>query len=144
MISVVDQSQPNGKTLMSISVELLQKVNQRKSFFFVNFIFFFLIINSLHLHFTLVLPYSCFYVHGYQTVHQLYKHFCRLKTAFHMYVKWLIERIFINFSSFFKLISQICAESTADDRELVIQSLCSFGLGLCLVFNNSQIQEYSA
>ncbi|CAF1398635.1 unnamed protein product [Adineta steineri] len=41
------------------------------------------------------------------------------------------------------LISQICAQSIADDKEILIQSLCSFALGLCLVFNNNQIPSYS-
>ncbi|CAF4189731.1 unnamed protein product, partial [Adineta steineri] len=41
------------------------------------------------------------------------------------------------------LISQICAQSVADDREVLIQSLCSFAFGLCLVFNNNQMTTYS-
>ncbi|CAF3711010.1 unnamed protein product [Adineta steineri] len=41
------------------------------------------------------------------------------------------------------LISQICAQSVAEDREVLIQSLCSFAFGLCLVFNNNQMTTYS-
>ncbi|CAF4465939.1 unnamed protein product, partial [Rotaria sp. Silwood2] len=42
------------------------------------------------------------------------------------------------------LISQIGSESTADDRELLIQSVCSFTIGLCFIFNNNQISLYSS
>ncbi|CAF3097937.1 unnamed protein product, partial [Rotaria sp. Silwood2] len=38
---------------------------------------------------------------------------------------------------------QICAESVTDNHELLIQSLCSFALGLCLIFNNNQVESYS-
>lgn len=41
------------------------------------------------------------------------------------------------------MISQICAQSIGDDREILIQSLCSFVFGLCLLFNNNQISTYS-
>ncbi|CAF3106269.1 unnamed protein product [Rotaria sp. Silwood2] len=41
------------------------------------------------------------------------------------------------------LVSQICAESVTDNHELLIQSLCSFALGLCLIFNNNQVESYS-
>ncbi|CAM4770282.1 unnamed protein product [Rotaria magnacalcarata] len=41
------------------------------------------------------------------------------------------------------LISQICGQLVADDREILIQSLCSFALGLCLVFNNNQTPSYT-
>ena len=60
-----------------------------------------------------------------------------------MYRKTFFSFVRNNHLSFLQLISQICAQSIADDREILIQSLSSFALGLCLVFNNNQIPSYT-
>jgi len=68
VVLAVDQAQTGAKTLMEISIDLLQNVNKQNSFFlFLSF--FVLNIISLHLHFIHVLLYLFFYVHGYQIVH---------------------------------------------------------------------------
>jgi hypothetical protein len=64
VVLAVDQAQTGAKTLMEISIDLLQNVNKNQSFYFILYFF-----NSLHHHFTLVLRYSFSYVHGYQIVH---------------------------------------------------------------------------
>ncbi|CAF3187678.1 unnamed protein product [Rotaria sp. Silwood2] len=57
---------------------------------------------------------------------------------------FFIKRICFLNCLVFQLISQICIEPSTNERELLIQSLCSFALGLCLLpSNNNLIQPYS-
>jgi hypothetical protein len=65
VVLAIDQSQTGAKTLMEISLDLLENVDL-KILFFSEYLFF---LNSLHLLFIHVLLYSSFYVHGYQIVH---------------------------------------------------------------------------
>ncbi|CAF4238856.1 unnamed protein product, partial [Rotaria sp. Silwood2] len=101
---VVDQSKTDAKTLMEISIDLLQ--NSSSSFCTR----------------IAVLIFLCTWLSN-----------CSLA----------VQTLFSIENSISYLVSQICTQSIADDRELFIQSLCSFALGLCLVFNNNQIQLYS-
>lgn len=67
VVLAVDQAQTGAKTLMEISIDLLQNVNT--NYFFLFICFFVLFFISHHLHSIRVLLYSFFYVHGYQIVH---------------------------------------------------------------------------
>jgi hypothetical protein len=60
VVLAVDQSQSGAKSLMEITIDLLENVGLKLLKIFD--IYFFSI--SLHLLFILVLPYSSFYVHG--------------------------------------------------------------------------------
>ncbi|CAF0849926.1 unnamed protein product [Rotaria sordida] len=104
VVLAVDQAQAGAKTLMEISIDLLQNSS-----------------SSFHTRIA-VLIFICTWLSN-----------CSLAVQTFLSIQ----------NSISYLISQICAQSIADDREILIQSLCSFALGLCLVFNNNQIPSYT-
>ncbi|CAF0903996.1 unnamed protein product [Adineta ricciae] len=104
VVLAVDPAQPDVKTLMDISVDLLQNLN-----------------SSFHTRIA-ILTFLCTWLAN-----------CTLA----------VQAFLSSQNSISYLITQICAHSTVDDREILIQSLCSFAFGLCLVFNNNQISTYS-
>ncbi|CAF1054536.1 unnamed protein product [Rotaria sp. Silwood1] len=104
VVLAVDQAQTGAKTLMEISIDLLQNSS-----------------SSFHTRIA-VLIFICTWLSNCPSAVQT---FLSIQ------------------NSLSYLISQICAQLMADDREILIQSLCSFALGLCLVFNNNQIPSYT-
>ncbi|UJR31047.1 hypothetical protein I4U23_018557 [Adineta vaga] len=104
VVLAVDQAQTGAKTLMEISIDLLQNSS-----------------SSFHTR-VAVLVFLCTWLSNCSLAVQIF-----LSTP----------------NSISYLISQICAQLIADDRENLIQSLCSFALGLCLLFNNNQIPSYT-
>jgi hypothetical protein len=63
----IDQSQANAKSLMEISIDLLENVDFKTHFsYFIHSLFF---SSSRHLHSILVLLYSSSFVPGYLIVH---------------------------------------------------------------------------
>ncbi len=104
VVLAVDQAQAGAKSLMEISIDLLQKSS-----------------SSFHTRIA-VLIFLCTWLSNCS--------FC-------------VQSFLSIQNSISYLISQICVQSIADDREILIQSLCSFALGLCLVFNNNQISSYT-
>ncbi|UJR15619.1 hypothetical protein I4U23_002555 [Adineta vaga] len=105
VVLAVDPTQPEVKTLMEISVDLLQNLS-----------------SSFHTRIA-ILIFLCTWLAN-----------CTLA----------VQTFLSSQNSISYLITQICAQSIADDREVLIQSLCSFAFGLCLVFNNNQIATYSS
>ncbi|CAF2753566.1 unnamed protein product [Rotaria sp. Silwood2] len=104
VVLAVDQAQTGAKTLMEISIDLLQNPS-----------------SSFHTRIA-VLIFICTWLSN-----------CSLAVQTFVSIQ----------NSISYLISQICAQLVADDREILIQSLCSFALGLCLIFNNNQIPSYT-
>ncbi|CAF2942941.1 unnamed protein product [Rotaria sp. Silwood2] len=100
----IDQVQTSAKTLMEISIDLLQNSS-----------------SSFHTRIA-VLIFICTWLSN-----------CSLAVQTFLSIE----------NTILYLISQICAQSIGDDREILIQSLCSLALGLCLLFNNNQISSYS-
>ncbi|CAF0760234.1 unnamed protein product [Didymodactylos carnosus] len=104
VILAVDQQHAGAKTLMELSMDLLQ--NTTSSF------------NTR----LAVLIFLCTWLSN-----------CSLS----------VENFLSIQNSVAYLISQICSHSTNDEREQLIQSLCAFAFGLCLVFNNNRVQSYT-
>ncbi|CAF2519309.1 unnamed protein product [Rotaria sp. Silwood2] len=104
VVLAIDQSQSNTKTLMEISIDLLENSS-----------------SSFHTRIS-ILIFLCTWLSN-----------CTLAVQAFLSIQ----------NSISYLISQICAQSATDDRETLIQSLCAFAFGLCLIFNNNQISSYS-
>ncbi|CAF1143634.1 unnamed protein product [Adineta ricciae] len=104
VVLAVDQAQTGAKTLMEISIDLLQNSS-----------------SSFHTRVAVLIFLSTWLSN------------CSLAVQAFLSIP----------NSISYLISQICAQLMADDRENLIQSLCSFVLGLCLLFNNNQIPSYT-
>ncbi|CAF0981051.1 unnamed protein product [Adineta ricciae] len=104
VVLAVDQAQTGAKTLMEISIDLLQNSS-----------------SSFHTRVAVLIFLSTWLSN------------CSLAVQAFLSIP----------NSISYLISQICAQLIADDRENLIQSLCSFVLGLCLLFNNNQIPSYT-
>ncbi|CAF4527141.1 unnamed protein product [Rotaria sp. Silwood1] len=104
VVLTIDQSQSNAKTLMEISIDLLENPS-----------------SSFHTRIS-TLIFLCTWLAN-----------CQLAVQTFLSIQ----------NSISYLISQICAQSVTDDRDGLVQSLCSFAFGLCLLYNNNQISTYS-
>ncbi|CAF1188763.1 unnamed protein product [Rotaria magnacalcarata] len=104
VVLAIDQSQLNPKSLMEISIDLLENSS-----------------SSFHTR-VAILSFLCTWLSN-----------CQLAVQTFLSIP----------NSISYLISQICSQSVTEDREVLIQSLCSFAFGLCLVFNNNQVSTYS-